>query len=187
MEEIQMLENQIAGYESKLTDLRNQAYLFTEAKGLDKGIEKARAEIQNIESDIETVKETLAEKQTLKKDAMTGTMKELSRQMSKVLPEGTALFEINEDGLFVGWRFGKKTRPYASLSGGENVTFDAALSFALLGDSKEKIVVLEAAELDADNLIKILRHLAKIKNTQLILNSCHFPREGVEGWDKVVL
>lgn len=185
-EQIQMLTQQIDGYEGKLKDLRGKALKFSEAKGLDKAIEKSRAEITTIETDIESIKEELSEKKSKRDKAMAGTLKELSDRMSEVLPIGNAEIRIEDGSLILGLITDKKFRPYAGLSGGEKVSFDAALSYALLADSKEKILVLEAAELDSDNFMKSIKHLSDV-DAQVIINSCHFPKDDHKGWNLIKL
>ena len=68
----------------------------------------------------------------------------------------------------IGWNDDKKITPYNGLSGMQKQVFDAALANLL----DANIIVVEAAELDSENLIKTLEQLSKI-DKQVIVNTCH--------------
>lgn len=185
-ERISMLQDQIDGLQAALEKERTNEKIFHRAAGLEESAEKARAEVVELETDLEDLKEKLAEKQDAKNQALAATMTALSEKMSEILPEGGATFSITEDGLLIGWTKDKKFRPYHGLSGSELVQFQAALCNALMGDSREKILIMENAELDADNLEKTMDHLAGI-DAQVIAMSCHAPKNTPDGWEIVTL
>ena len=59
---------------------------------------------------------------------------------------------------------------------GQRIAFSAALSNALLGKATNKVLILEAAELDEDNLARTLRNVAENHpDAQIIVNTCHEP------------
>lgn len=184
--DLQILAAQITGIEAKLTRLREQAAMFQRAAGLDEAAEKARADREEAERGIAVAKKELADLQTQKAESLKATTEALAAKMSEVLPVGKGLFEITDEGLFIGWEKPDGTRvPWAGLSGGERNPFDQALSYALLGPG-EKIVLIEAAESDREHLEALLDHLAAntADDCQVIVSTWARPREP-EGWHVV--
>lgn len=185
--DLQILEAQISGLAAKIKELRDHEALFLRAGGLDEAKERALSDRVTAERKIATVKQELADLQTKKSESLKATTEALSAKMSEVLPEGRGLFEITDDGLFIGWEKPDGRRvPWAGLSGGERVLFDLALSHALLGDG-EKILINEAAELDDERLLETLKHLKSSlpEDVQAIVNTCHAPKGTLEGWTVV--
>lgn len=185
-ERIIMLKQQIEGIQASLEKERINEKLFHRAAGLDESAEKARFEITELETDLQAFKEALSEKQDAKNEALAETMQALSAKMSEVLPEGGATFAITDEGLVIGWTKDRKFRPYHSLSGGELVQFNAALCNALMGECKEKVIVMEDAELDDANLENSLAHLSKL-DAQILAISCHAPGKISKDWNVVTL
>jgi len=184
--DIEMLTQQVTGLQAKLTELRTGENLFHKAKGLDEEIEKARKDVTKIELDNQTVKEELAELRGQKAAALASTAEALSEKMSLVLPEGKALLEIGEDGsVWIGWELNGVRRPHKGLSGGQRVLFNQALSFAMLGEG-EKILIVEAAELDDARLLVALEHLSRLpEDVQVVLSTCHVPPLTPTEWSVV--
>jgi hypothetical protein len=179
----QILEAQITGITARLKTLREQEALFLRAGGLDEATERALSDKVDAERKIATVKKDLADLQAKKAESLKATTEALSAKMSEVLPEGCGVFEIGDDGLFIGWVKPNGARvPHAGLSGGERNAFDQALSNALMGDG-EKIICLEAAESDREHLEALLDHLKKntAPDCQVIVCAWQKPREP-EGW-----
>ena len=185
--DIQILEAQITGLTAKLKTLREQEALFLRAAGLDEAAETARQDREAAERSIITVKKGLADLQAKKAESLKATTEALSAKMSEVLLEGKGIFELGDEGLFIGWEKpdGRRT-PHLGLSGGERVFFDLALSNALLGDG-DKVLLNEAAELDEGRLKVYLEHLASSLpgEVQAIVNTCHAPKEVPAGWAKI--
>ncbi len=183
MSDIETLQTQIQGLGGNLASLRLQKDLFIKAQGLDEEAEKARAEAEETEASLHAVKEEISELKAKKAEAMAPTANALSGAMSRVLPSGKGIFEISDAGIWIGWEKPNGLRvPYMGLSGGEKVAFDQALSFALLGDG-EKILILEAAEMDPMHLTAALNHLSTIpEDTQIILNTWCSPAEAPPQW-----
>jgi hypothetical protein len=184
-EEIQTLETLIAGLENRRDDLIGARDVFLKAQGLDEEIEKARVKISGFETETEAIKEDLAVKQGEKKDSIRPTMLAITEAMNKVLPDGDGCIEITDGGVNIGWYLNDDFRPYDGLSGGEKVIFDSALSYALLGDAKNKIIVLEAGELDDKNMKEALTALLELE-AQVIVNTCH-KVDAPKGWEIVTL
>ena len=184
MTDTNLLENQITGLKAKIKDLRSDERIFLKASGLEEEAEKAKIEVAEFENKIQAEKEDISDLRSKKTAALQKTIKAFAKTMSTILPSGQALFNIQGDGVvFIGWKNGDRTTPYEGLSGGERVTFDSALSYALLGDAENKVIILEAAELDGPNFTATLAHLEKSNpDAQLIVNSCHVPSKIPEGW-----
>jgi len=181
--DLQILAAQITGIEAKLTRLREQAAMFQRAAGLDEAAEKALADREEAVGRIAGVKKQLADLQTQKAESLKATTEALAAKMSEVLPVGKGLFEITDEGLFIGWEKPDGTRvPWLGLSGGERNPFDQALSYALLGPG-EKVLLIEAAESDREHLEALLDHLAAntADDCQVIVGTWVMPREP-NGW-----
>lgn len=184
---IELLESQISGLKSRLTELRSIEALFHKAQGLDEQAEKSRKEGEDMEAELQAAKETLSELRAEKAKATEASASALAATMCKVLPEGHAIFEITDAGeVFIGWSDPDGERiPYAGLSGGQRVSFDQALCFALLGKG-EKVILMEGAELDEAHLRAALEHFSHLsEDTQVILSTCHAPAEIPGGWNVV--
>ena len=93
-----------------------------------------------------------------------------------MLPEANA-YANTDDGLMIGIKRGDAIIDYAGLSGGELVSFNAALCHALGAN----VLNMEAAELDSKNLTTILGKLARL-DMQVIVSTCHDPMNIPEGW-----
>jgi hypothetical protein len=178
MMDIQILEQQILGITARLQQLRDAKTLFDRAAGLDGAMEKARQDRGKAEANIIAAKARLSELQSKKSASLKATVESLSHKMSEVLPSGRGIFEIGDDGLFIGWEKPDGHRvPWAGLSGGEKNPFESALSNALMGGG-EKIICIEAAESDQEHLEALLDHLAKTpEDTQVVVSTWSRPRE----------
>jgi hypothetical protein len=185
MIETTLMQDRISGLTAKLTELRTASDLFKKAQGLHEEAEKAGKEAGEAEARLQTSKTKLAELRAQKHQALQSTVEALSKKMSEVLPEGEAAIKIGEDGdVWIGWKRPDGRRvPWAGLSGGERIIFDAALSCALLGD-KGGVLVLEAAEADPIRLQKMLTALARNTpaSVQVILNTWSAPANVPEAW-----
>jgi len=187
MSDIQLLKDRVKALEAKGKELRKAEKVFLKAQGLAEEIEKAKVEIADNEADIEVLKEKLYELEDKKTQAIRPALLAIQGNMDQVLTSGTGVIHIEDDGsLKIGW-LKENLRPYAGLSGGERVMFDAALSYALLSNAENKVLILEAAELDETNLQKTLGHIQKTNpDAQIIINTCS--RVGkVKGWNVVEL
>lgn len=172
-----LLQNQITGLQARLKELETQQRLFERASGLDESIAITQRDREHAETDLIGAKDQLAKFQNEKAKSLTKTTGALAENMSKILPEGKALFRIDEEGLFIGWEHEGKISPWPhGLSGGQRPPFDQALASALLGDG-EKIIILEGAELDEAHLVALMKKLIDApKDTQIILNHYLMPK-----------
>jgi hypothetical protein len=182
----QILEQQIQGITAHLQKLREVKALFDRAGGLDEAMEKARQDREAAESSIAAVRGEIAVLQAKKTASLKATGDALSAKMSEVLPAGKGIFEVGEDGLWIGWEKPDGRRvPMNGLSGGERNPFESALSSALMG-SGEKIIIVEAAESDQEHLEALLDHLAKTpENTQVLCLTWSMPSRVSSEWHTV--
>ena len=183
----QMITDQIAGLEASIKTLRDTEKLFLKVQGIDEEIESSRQKAIDTNADAETLKADIAEKKTEKSKAMASTANALAGAMGAVLSTGEAVFDITDGKVFLGWKFEDRVTAYPGLSGGEKVAFDSALSNVLLGEG-EKLTILEAAEVDSDNLSVMLSKIAKEGSGQFIVATCHQPNAPLlADWNIVAL
>ncbi len=178
MSDIQTMKEMITGLKAKKKSLRADEAIFLKLAGINEEIEKANQDKDGFETELIEAKERRDSAKKKKADSVSKTTFEIMKKMNEVLPSGEAVFTYNEDdegkrSMQIGWgeqiNPGRLTiTPYNGLSGMQKQVFDAALANVL----DANIIVLEAAELDNDNLIKTLKELSKL-DKQVIVNTCH--------------
>lgn len=173
MEDIQTMKEMVSGLESKKKQLGNDKDVFLRVAGINEEIEKANQDKDTYNDDLTMAKEKRDNLKKEKSDAVAKTTEKIAAKMDSVLPFGKAVFsyEEDEDGkrdLHIGWNVDKVITPYNGLSGGESKIFDTALANVL----DASIIVLEAAELDGENLIAALDDLGTLE-AQILINTCH--------------
>lgn len=181
---MQMLIDNIAGIEGRITALRAQLALFNEAHGLDKEAEKVRQEAEKYRGEEGDLKTDIASLQKRKNAAIAATGKALAEKMSTFLTSGKAYFEITEDGgTQIGYVNPRGVKvPYNGLSGGEKAQFEPALCSAL----GATCAIVEAAEMDDTHLTEMLQRVGNLDNgMQVICSTCHPPTKPAEGWEVV--
>ncbi len=186
----QMLQDQIEGLRQMITSLRATERQLIKAATLGEQIEKARVEADALQKDIQAVKEAKEKLKDQRASSMMNAAKGIEERMNAFLPSGAAIFNITEDqtlemSYLAHFEDGSQARtPYLSLSGGEKVVFDLALSNALLDGAGQKVILAEVAELDDEHLQGLCEAIARIKpDAQVVLNSCHGLKNGApEGW-----
>jgi chromosome segregation ATPase len=188
MSDVAILENQVAGLEQRLRNLRGELALFQKAKGLEEAADSERTKSEEARKAQAEVKAELEGLKSQKARAVAKTCGALAEAMGQILSEGQAVMRIEDDGsVFLGQRMPDgRVVPHAGLSGGQRVLFDAALAHALLGKAPHRSLILEAAELDPGRLAQALEHMAASNpGTQIVINSCHAPAEVPAGWSVV--
>lgn len=185
MSDVKTMKELIAGLNQKKKNLRADEKVFLELVGINEEIEKANQDKAGFDEELTAAKKIRDVSKKEKADAVAETTSKIAEKMNVVLPFGSAVFTYAEDDegkrdLKIGWSVGgimnvgvlcgEKTTPYNGLSGGEKQIFDAALANVL----DANIIIVEAAELDDDNLIKTLEELSKL-DKQVIVNTCHSP------------
>lgn len=185
--DIEIMTNRIKGLEERLRTLRGELALLQKAKGLDEAAEVQRQHAESCAAQKQELKRALEDLKRKKDRAVAGSCTKLAEAMAAILPDGEAVFRIEEDGkVALAWNREGRVTPHAGLSGGEKVLFEAALAHALLGKAPHRLLILEAAELDQDRLAMALGHIAATNpGTQLVINTCHVPAAVPEGWDVV--
>jgi len=182
-EEIQTIKSLIGGLEVQIESKESDEKLFNRAAGLETAAEKARGEIIDMETDLETIKENLAEKKSAKANALGATTKAMVIEMNKTLTSGTAILEISDEGVLIGWQKGGIIRPYHALSGSERICFDNALADAF----NATILLYEAGDgVDRENLDALIKKLTG-SDKQIILTHWFMPEEVPKGWKLVDL
>ena len=174
------LQDLITGLESKFKSLQADKEVFIRAQGMDIEAEKMRAEAQKINDEIADLKKQVSGLQEKKSKAISPVLLGMGRAMNAFLPIGSAILGILDDGsFFIGWvNAAGQTVPYAGLSGGEKVMFDAALTKAL----GATVLCVEVAELDETNLQALLEKYEASDIEQVIVLTCYGPVVVPAGW-----
>lgn len=184
----QILIQRRDGLKAAIGDAREAERIHIRSNTLVEQIEKARVDRDPLETRLAEMKEVKVSLKTQKTLSLTGTAEKLQNEITKLLPKGTAVLRIDEEGIFIGLKREGKVTPYLSLSGGERAFFDAALANALMGNSQNKIIVGEMAEVDADKMSTLLEEISTTHpDVQFIFNSCHEPKEIPNDWKVVEL
>lgn len=178
MEDIQTMQEMLRGLEARKKSLKDDEKVFLKVSGINEEIEKASQDKISIVSDSEKAKKERDDLKKKKADAVSKTTDKISESMNSVLPFGSAVFTYDEDetgkrDLHIGWKVDGVTTPYNGLSGGQKQAFDAALAHVL----NASIIVLEAAELDSDNLPVVLNDLGQLDKQ--ILVSTWYPIDNI--------
>ncbi len=171
MSDIQAMKEMLTGLESKKTRLDGEKDIFLRVAGMNEEIERANQDKSDHEKSLAKAKLNRDKLKKKKADAVSKTTEKITEKMNSVLPFGEAVFSYDEDeegkrDLHIGWKNDNVTTPYNGLSGAEKQMFDAALANVL----DANIIVLEAAELDPDNLFTALCDLGKL-DAQVIVNT----------------
>jgi len=188
----EIIEEQITALTETGKKLRENEKPFLKVSGITESIEQYKAEVTRLETSHEAKKEDLAELKAEKSDAVKDTLISIQDRITELLPEGDGIVHINDDNSFIiGWMLpGKPLVPYEGLSSGQKVIFGRALSNALMGDAKNKILIYEAAEVDAPNIRPILERIqdSAEPDTQVIVNTWYYAPEIVpKGWNIITL
>ena len=178
MSDTQTMKDMINGLRQKKKNLQADESIFLKLLGINEEIEKASQDKQEYDEELIEAKKIRDAAKARKAAAVSETTSRISEKMNAVLPFGEAVFSYDEDEdgkrlMRIGWKSDGKTTPYNGLSGGQKQIFDSALMNVLDAD----IFVVEAAELDPENLEKTLAELAKL-DKQAIVN-CWYPLDGV--------
>ena len=174
------LQDLITGLESKLKALQADKEIFIRAQGMDIEAEKLRAEGQRTADEVADLKVQVSEKQSGKLKAIAPVVSGMSAAMDSFLAVGSAVLSLEDGTFFIGWvNEAGQTVPYAGLSGGEKVSFDAALAKAL----GATVLCVEAAESDEMNLQALLEKYEASDIEQVVVSTCHGPATVPAGWE----
>ncbi len=184
---MELIKDQILGLKSAIQTARETERLFVKSNTLLEAIEKARSDLNQIEEDLEEAKQMKASLKTEKFAMLKEACDPLAEKINSMLPYGTAVIGMEEE-LFIGWEHKDRITPYSGLSGGEQVFFNAALSNALLTGKGQKILVIEAGEMDDKNLNQTLLTISETHpDAQVLVLTCHAPKEVAPQWKVVSL
>jgi uncharacterized membrane protein YqiK len=170
---LQETTDHIKGLGKRLQDLRAEQAKFLAAQSIDTQIAKAQKEIRESKEFLEAEKKTLKDLKQKKSDTLEFTIISMEEKISEMLPTGSAVIRIEDGSLYMGWQLIDYLVRYESLSGGQKVMFEQALTRAML--EKGGVLVYEAAEVDADNM-KGLMEAIKTVPYQTILNTWKRPK-----------
>lgn len=185
--DLKTLRDNEAGILQAISGLRQDERTFIKANTLSEQIEKARRDLDKLEGGQEDLKKSKREIKREKAEAMKSVCDPLGEAISALIPFGRAVVKMDEN-FFIGWEHDGRTTPYNGLSGGEKVFFDGALCNAFLAGDGERILVLEAAELDQANLARVLSAISEIHpDAQIIVNAWHEPDDVPEEWKEIRL
>jgi hypothetical protein len=183
----EIIKAQIKGLKTAIEELRAKEKLFIKANTLQEQTDTARKDAGEFEERLELVKTMRTELKDKRAEILKGALYPLAAGITALLPRGEAVLSL-DDHLFLGWKDGKRTVPYGGLSGGEKVMFDGAMANSFLQGKGERIIVLEAGELDGPNLDATLKKIQdNHPDVQVIVNTCHRPEKVPEGWKVVEL
>jgi len=176
----QELQDLITGLESRLKSLQTDKEVFIRAQGMDIEAEKLRAEGQKINDEVADLKAQASGMQAQKAEAIFPVIAGMCGQMNAFLATGHADLLVTDGSFSIGWvNEAGQTVPYAGLSGGEKVRFDAALAKSL----GATVLCVEVAELDEANLQTLLEKYAASDIEQIICSTCHGPVAVAAGWE----
>lgn len=190
MTEKEMLQQEMAGREAAISDLGRQRDLFIKVQGLDSSVEKAKAQVVELNLLLKSSRDRLAQLQAKKNESLERSLGAIEKAITGFLPAGAAVIRLDPEtgALFIGWTdpATKLRIAHKSLSGGEKVAFDFALAHAL-GAS---VIVGEFAEVDERRLPELLDKIrAGLRpNAQAVVLTCHpFVGKINEAWGVTAL
>lgn len=180
---LELLQQQRTAIVARGSELRSQEAVLLKAQGLDAEIEKTRTSIADNEVKLAAYKSDLASVATGKREIVKDASAALAEAMGAFLPEGRAVFDVTEGGgVFLGWEFEPgRTVAVGGLSGGQTVVFASALANALLHNSANPVVVMEAAEVGPE-IEDYLTHIAQENPRAQVIAATCFPVGDVDGW-----
>lgn len=161
----------LTGLQTQMAELKRQIDPLSQRATIAKEIEKARLIANKAAEAEEDAKNVLQVAILAQQEIITKAAEMLAERSKTILPNGQ--LSISDDGkdFTVAWKRGGLVVERHVLSGGEKAVFDASVGFAL---APTGLVVIEAAEVDDENLAEVLQHLNTSTCQQLVL-TCHEP------------
>jgi len=171
------------GVKSRIQELDRKREALIERGVTERESENLRIRLKALEEDQEKANKALTDIVMKQANIVDSASDQLAVRSKEVLPYGNLRLEDDGTNLHIYWAKDGNTRVRRhTLSGGEKSAFDAAMGHAL---APAATVVIEAAECDDKNLVKILDHLAE-KDFQVIVLTCHKPAFDIpKGWKTV--
>jgi len=173
MSDIQTMNQMITGLQQKKKNLQADETVFLKLSGINEQIEMASQDAHGYKSELLEAKKVRDDAKRKKAAAISAIVIKIEKKMNEVLPSGESVFAYSVDenekyNMVIGWKEGETVTPYNGLSGMQKQVFDTALAHVLDAD----IIVLEAAELDQENMQKTLEILSKL-DKQVLVSTCH--------------
>ena len=188
-EQIRGMKDQVKGLVVRLESLETDDRIFTKVQGVQTEIEKGRAELNILESELEDTKENIAGLKEQKEKVTRHIAIEVQDRMDEVLPYGHSVIAIEDGAVDIMWQIPEGNEAgdvrmvnHTALSGGESVVFHSALAHALGGE----ILVIEGAEVDSGRLVEMLAQLSDIDD-QVIMSTWAEPVTELGEWQGVWL
>lgn len=175
MKEIEEIIDEINRLRVEGLELQGKKAQAQKAVAIDETIAKQETNLADIEKGLSEAKDSLkiAEKAML--DSITASVDQMKAAMSEMLPGEYEPYISVEDGMVnVGLTISGKERPAAGLSGGERSAFLAALEYAMIPKTDNRLVIVEAGEMDDTRLGSFLATcVEKHSKAQVIVNTWH--------------
>lgn len=177
------LNYQLDGLRNRLDELKRIEAVLLKHQGIQEQVDQKRKECSDFSEEICDIQDQIKEIEEQRRKSVGKTKDTIENRMNSILPDKNAVVDFKEDGgLVMGLHFPMGEErfivEYSALSGGQKVMFDAAIQVAM-GCST---VVIEAAELDNENL-KVMLNSLKEMDLQVIVNTCHeVPDESQSDW-----
>ena len=190
MDSLETMQQIVSGLEAKLLGLRNDERAFQRIAGLKEKQEADRAKSFALHEKVDELKATLADLKNQKAAAMQETATAIAAAMNCMLPFGTAVFEVNDEGsVYLGWDMPDHGLiAHGGLSGGQRVMFEAALAYALMPKGlKNPVILVEGAELGPEINMMLERIAETNPDAQIVACTCHEITQVPAGWAAVAV
>ena len=182
---------------ARIDELTNQKELLSNLATIETSIEATRTGKVEAEEKLVETKKAEASIKKIRAGMMAEIFGPVTAAVNRFLPSGEAVVSATDDGhLFVGWQIEGRSlpTPHCSLSGGEKAQFDPAMGLGLLsleGEGKDKLLLIEAAEMTRTSLRQFCATLAGADDNVQVIVATHTdgeaPLAAIEGWDVVEL
>jgi DNA repair exonuclease SbcCD ATPase subunit len=160
----------LTGLDMQITELRSKLNPLLEVAALTKQVEQSKLTAEKALADEETAKKALETALEAQQKVVEAAKSMLNERATEILPSGTLIIE--DDGakeLTLSWARDGRVTQRQTLSGAERAIFDAGLGYALASTG---LVIIEAAEVDTDNMGHLCKHLQDFP-AQILLLTCH--------------
>lgn len=174
------------GLVARLAETKAKIAPLEEIAVLVREIEKANLAAQDAIAAEEAAKVALDESIQAQSKIVDAASDLLATRSKDILPSGNLRMEDDGKDIIISWAKSDTLHVRrTTLSGGEQSLFDRALGHSLAPGA---LIVLEAAEIDSDNLPKTMEHITQCADqAQVIVLTCHAPAEIPEGWTHIAL
>ncbi len=166
MNNLDEMKKRLKRLNSMMAVHKDVEYIKRQIAENDEAFKAAETTVEEMSIELDAAKDRRCE-------ALEQTTDALTEKMNSLLSGGGARIDIDNGKLFIGWKVEDHMVPYLALSGGQKVSFDAALTHALMG-KKDGVIILEAGEADDKRLKGIMNKAGKL-DCQVIINSWHSP------------